>query len=125
MHSPKYSRAREFLHTRNFDLLFSQQNIMESVRILTHPKLKIGLEASHAVKKVLKITSLGAVLAPQLKTHLLACEIIEKYKLKSNLVFDAYLLATALDNNIKTIATDNERYFKKFEEVIIYNPFNL
>jgi len=96
---------------------------MESIRVLTHPKLKIELGAKEALSKVLRVTAVGAVLAPQLKTHLLACKIIEKYRLKSNLVFDAYLLATALDNGINIIATDNKKHFQKFEEIKVFNPF--
>lgn len=49
--------------------------------------------------------------------------VFKTHKLKTDLVFDAYLVATALSNDIDTIATDNTRDFKKFSDLNIINPF--
>jgi predicted nucleic acid-binding protein len=32
-------------------------------------------------------------------------------------------VATMLTHNIKTIATDNEKHFRKFKEIKVFNPF--
>lgn len=49
--------------------------------------------------------------------------MIKKYNLSSDLVFDACLTATAISNNVYSIATDNVKDFKNFE-IDIINPFS-
>ena len=62
------------------------------------------------------------IIYPNNKTHYLAFEFIEQNKLIGNQIFDAYLAATAISNDVTTIATDNVKDFKKFG-INLFNPF--
>lgn len=64
------------------------------------------------------------IIYPRFDTYHIALELIKKYHLKSDQVFDGYLAATALSNGIDTIATDNVKDFKKFKEIKVKNPFD-
>jgi len=50
-------------------------------------------------------------------------ELIKKYNVSGTEIFDAYLVATALSNNILTIVTDNVKYLSKYKEITVLNPF--
>jgi len=49
-------------------------------------------------------------------------ELAEKYQIKSQQIFDVQLVATMLDNNIRTVYTVNQEDFKKFREIKTLNP---
>jgi len=57
------------------------------------------------------------------ETLYIGLELIKKYSLSADKVFDAYLAATALGNDIKVIATDNTKDFKVFKGIELLNPF--
>jgi predicted nucleic acid-binding protein len=81
------------------------------------------MRSSDAIAAVERIISAVGVISPTLETHFLAVELIKKHKLTADKIFDAYLAATAISNSLSTIATDNERDFKKLEVIKVYNPF--
>jgi len=49
-------------------------------------------------------------------------ELLGKYNLKRQIVFDAQLVATMLSNNVTRIYTYNQDDFLKFEEVEVLTP---
>lgn len=120
--SPKFETAREFL-LKTKDLYFTHQSMLESMRVLTHPKFARPMKSKVALKEVEKRIDLGRMVSPKEITYTILIELIKKHELTSDVVFDAYLVATALSNDIDTIATDNEKDFDKFEEIKVYNPF--
>lgn len=121
--SPKHQKAQSFLRNKdNLKLYVAQQNIFETLRILTHPKFEYPMLPVNAIKAVNLIVDSCKVIGPDYKTHLIAFELINNYNLSSNLIFDAYLAATAISNGVIEIATDNEKDFKKFG-IKVYNPF--
>ncbi|HZE87431.1 MAG TPA: PIN domain-containing protein [Methylomirabilota bacterium] len=120
--SPKHKIAQTFLQENIGELVLAQQNIFETLRILTHSKFPSPLTVREAILQVKSIIDVSRVIAPDYKTHYLALELIKKYNLASYLVFDAYLAATVLSNGITTIATDNVKDFQKFE-ITVVNPF--
>ena len=65
----------------------------------------------------------STIIAPDYKTHRIALELTKKYKIVSNQIFDAYLVATAISNGIEIIVTDNITDIQIFSEVSIINPF--
>ena len=81
------------------------------------------MKNSQALEAVQSIVNVCRIISPDYKTHNIALELIKKHNLSSNLIFDAYLTATAISNNVYTIATDNVKDFKKFE-IDILNPFS-
>ncbi len=122
--SPKNKLAQKFLRTHKKNLEVAHQNIFEALRVLTHPKFSTPMKPKEAQIAVLAIVKMYRVIIPDYKTHYIAMELIKKHHLLGNRIFDAYLVATALSNNITVIATDNEKDFKKFS-ITVYNPFLL
>ncbi len=120
--SPKNLQAIKFLE-EDTTYYFSHQTILESLRILTHPKFDYKEDGNKVLTQVYKIANSGIIINPTNLTINLFKQLIERYKLKANKIFDAYFVATALSNGIDVIATDNERHFKKFKEIQVYNPF--
>lgn len=121
--SPKHRRAQDFLQENLGELVVAHQNIFESLRILTHPKFPNPMKIGDAMDAILNILKGCTVISPDYRTYRIALELIKKYKLSADKVFDAYLVATALGNGIDTIATDNTKDFKKIVEIKNINPF--
>ena len=121
--SPKHKTAQEFLLEEASRLYFAQQNFFETLRILTHPKFPNPMSASSAIIAISQITNALKIISPNHETYYIAIELIRKYVIKSDKVFDAYLVATMFSNRIHTIATDNEKDFRVFQGVKVYNPF--
>lgn len=121
--STKCHTAQSFVEKHSSKLFFAQQNIMESVRVITHNNFPFAITSIQAIHVVLSVTDFGTILSPNLETIGITAELIKKYQLVGNEVFDAYLVATALTNDIKTIATDNVKHLGKYEEIKIINPF--
>jgi len=121
--SPKHITAQNFLQQNIGKLEITHQNIFESLRVLTHPKFANPMKINKAIEAINNIVEACTVICPDYKTHRVALELIEKYKLISDQIFDAYLAATALSNGIKVIATDNVKDFQKFTEITVINPF--
>ncbi|MEW6620911.1 MAG: PIN domain-containing protein [bacterium] len=48
--------------------------------------------------------------------------LLKKYSVSKQSVFDLVLVATMMDNNIKGIYTTNEAHFKQFEFLEVINP---
>ena len=120
--SPKHTTAQKFLQENIEKLVVAHQNIFETIRVLTHPKFPTPLSTADALEAVKRISVACRIIAPDYKTHNIALELIHKYNLKADQVFDAYLTATAISNNVMTIATDNVKDFKKFN-LNLLNPF--
>jgi predicted nucleic acid-binding protein len=120
--SPKNNLAQAFLQNNIKDLAVAHQNIFETLRVLTHPKFAYPMKQLDAQEAVLSIVSVCRIIIPNYKTHHLALEFIKLHNLTGNRIFDAYLAATALSNNITAIATDNTKDFEKFKMTFI-NPF--
>ncbi|MEX0616357.1 MAG: PIN domain-containing protein [Candidatus Woykebacteria bacterium] len=120
--SPKYTLSQKFLKENKENLEITHQNILESIRILTHSKFPSPMEPEQAVESVLKIAEIGRIISPNIRTIFIGLELIKKHSLGGNRIFDAYLDAAALTNDIDTIATDNVKDFQKFP-IKVFNPF--
>lgn len=123
--SPKHKLAQRFIAENVSDLTIAHQNIFETLRVLTHPKFPSPMKTAQALEAVERITRTCQIIHPDEKTYHLTLLLIKKYKLSSDRIFDAYLAATALSNDISTIATDNTRDFKVFSEISVFNPFTV
>ena len=121
--SPKHKPAQQFILEQQSKLVIAQQNIFESLRVLTHPKFPNPMTTTEAIEAVSGITDGLVIIHPQFETKEIALTLIKKYELNADTVFDAYLFATMLSHEISTIATDNEKDFKKFKGIQIVNPF--
>ena len=121
--SPKHKKAQKFLKENLNILKVAHQNIFETLRVITYPKFPIPMKLKDAVAAVERILKVCSIVSPNWKTQKIALELIKKYKLSSDVIFDAYLAATALANGIDTIATDNTKDFQRIKEIKIINPF--
>jgi len=121
--SPKHKKAQKFLQDNLGELVVAHQNIFESLRVLTHPKFPSPMKIKDAMGAIENILEGCTIISPDYRTHRIALELIKKYKLTADKLFDAYLVATALGNDIGIIATDNTQDFKRFIELKTINPF--
>lgn len=121
--SPKHTKARSFLQEKLGSLEISHQNILETIRVLTHRKFSKPMKLKLALEAIQAIADSCRLISPDQTTYYLTLELISKYKLTGNRIFDAYLAATALSNGIDTIATDNVEDFNKLTEITVLNPF--
>ena len=121
--SPKHKKAQQFLQENLGKFEISHQNIFETLRVLTHPKFPSPMKIEAALKAIENILKVCTVISPDYRTHRITIELIKKYHLSADQIFDAYLTATALSNIIDVIATDDTKDFKKFTELKIINPF--
>jgi predicted nucleic acid-binding protein len=120
--SPKSTEAQIFLLRNSDNLEVAHQNIFEALRVLTHPKFSQPMKPNDAQDSIMAIVNACKIIYPNNKTHYLALELIKEHNLFGNKIFDAYLAAIALSNNVTKIATDNVKDFKKFK-VDLLNPF--
>ncbi len=123
--STKCLRAQDFLQKNQQILCIAQQNIFETLRVLTHPNTPNPLSAAEAIKDITLVTEHLQVLSPLPETEYIATELIQKHNVIGSKIFDAYLAATALSHGVTTIATENEKDFKMFEGISILNPFQI
>jgi len=121
--SPKQKMAQYFLQDQKSHLFVAHQNICEALRVLTHPKFFHPMTERNAIAAITRIASVLTIVSPDLGTIDITLALILKYQITSNMIFDAYLTATGLTNDIAVIATDNERHFRIFKEIMVFNPF--
>ena len=122
--SAKQKKAQNFLKENLGILEVAQQNIFETLRVITYPKYPRPMRIEAALDAVENILDVCNVVSPNWKTKDIAINLIKKYHLSSDIMFDAYLVATALSNGIDTIATDNVQDFELFTEIKVVNPFS-
>lgn len=121
--SPKHQASRLFLHSRITEAVIAHQNILEVTRVLTHPMFQSKISIKAAARAMEQVAKSMKVIYPNEDTIWIYRELLTKYSLEGNRVFDVYLAATALSNGITEIATDNDKHFRVFEEIKVINPF--
>ncbi len=114
--SPKHKMAKSVLEGRG-DLVLAHQNLLEFLRVVTHPvyRKKIRLEMVNKFVGLLE-DNLRVVYPTELTWEIFK-NLKIKYEVGGNLVFDTYLVATMLSWGIKRIVTDNQKDLGKFEEI--------
>jgi predicted nucleic acid-binding protein len=122
--SPKCVVAQEFLLSQK-QLVLAQQNISEVVRILTHHKFPHPYSINDCLSALRPILDAAVLVHPLMETTEVWLRLLSKYQMSGVRVLDAYLVATALSNSITTIATDNVKDFKIYQEIEVYNPFDV
>lgn len=124
--SDKYKKACEF---RNlvvkdyFKAHISHQIINETLRVLTHHNFDSNFTSVVAQNQVKAFIKISNVISPTPQTLSIFLDLIKSHKVKSNNIYDAYLVATALTHDIEIIATDNVKSFAIYKEIKVFNPF--
>lgn len=126
--SPKYDVSVIFMKSAVDGLFFpviSHQNILETTRVLTHKRYDNPFTANEISILTENLEKFCDIIFPNRETWEIMKALLGKYKVISNRIFDCYLVATMLSNDIKIIATDNVKDLAVFEEIKVYNPYNL
>lgn len=121
--SPKHRSAQKFLNQNRDRLVATHQNILETLRVLTHSKFPVPMSTDRAIEAVTAITDACRLVNPSQTASQLALMLVKKHALAGDNVFDAYLAATTMTNDVNTIATDNVKDFRVFEGLEVINPF--
>ncbi len=121
--SPHYKDAQKFILQVQSQGVVAHQNIVEAMRVLTHPTFPASMNSIDAIESIEGITQGLRVIYPTSLTLPIFNEMTRKYALGGNAIFDGYLTATMIANGEKEIATDNTRHFIRFELVTVNNPF--
>ena len=127
--SPFQERAKELLFlVLNGEIkgVLSPQNLLEFYSVITNPKrvekpLLIA-DVSFLVDEYLTSGDISFIY-PKEGTSSRAFSLARKYQIRKADIFDTYLIATMLDNDVKIIYTDNDKHFRIFEEIKVINPF--
>jgi len=109
----------------NVEICICPQVLLEFFAILTDSRrVKNPREPDEVIEEIEKYLSSKniAKIYPEEDTLPKTIELLQKYKLKRQTVFDAQLVATMLSNNVTQIYTYNEDDFLKFEEVEVLTP---
>jgi len=125
--SPYHADARNIIEKVNSGELracVSSQVLVEFYATITNPrKVRLPLspgEAAEAISGYLESDILK--LYPKKNTLRLALELAKRYQVRGLDIFDTQIVATMLENKVKTIYTANEADFQRFEGIEIANP---
>lgn len=126
--SKKEKKAEEFLteilNDKKKSAIISHQNILEFLRIVTHPRYQSSFSIDMALTQANQYQLACDVIYPLADTGSIFINLMHKYHTNSNNIFDTYLVATMLSNGVETIATDNVKDFEMYEEISVFNPFD-
>jgi len=119
-------RLRNAVLKGELDACVSYQNIVELYSVLTNP-IKLARpytasEASELCELYLDTKNLAKIV-PTEQTYSEALRLAGKIGATSAKVFDCLLAATAKENGVKTIYTENTKDFGLFGFVQAVNPF--
>lgn len=119
-HSQAIKLVTEVIRGEIFGSLASQ-NLLEFYSVITDKKrLSNPISPKLASELVNQyLLSSFEIIYPNLNTNKIMVELLKKNGFKDGRVFDVFLIATMLSNNISRIATANVDDFKKFDGVSI------
>lgn len=99
----------------------ASQNLLEFYSVITDrrrvadpitPKLASGLINQY-------LSSPFEIIYPNLNTNKIMIELLKKNEFEDGQIFDVFLIATMLSNNIRRIVTANVKDFKKFDGISV------
>ncbi len=121
--SAHHAESVAYMKSNYTGLVLCNQNVNEYIRVVTHAKFIQPLKTEEALKNIEAIKkSFYSFVLPTDRTHKVFVELLKKYKVVANQVFDTYLVAIALSNSINSIVTFNGNDFDKFKEINIITP---
>ena len=116
--SPFFDSSNDFL-TKNFSygrLFVAQQNLVEFYAIVTDPKRALNPKTADQATQVIKSWIKGEIfriISPSKRSLESLVNLLRIYPAKGQEIFDVYLAATMIDNDIATIYTADTKIFKK------------
>lgn len=122
--SSYYEKARS-LYEEVDNIFIAQQNLLELYSVITD-KRRIEFPATH--KEALALLHIYhsenfTIINPTSQTTEVLLTLLKGTEVNNTEIFDTYLVATMLTNQVRTIYTADEKVFKKFSTIEIINPF--
>lgn len=106
---------------KKIQIILTQQNLSETIQVFVRGyKLQPSKIIKHLNGLINDLEII--VISPQTKTHQHFFDLISKVE-KPIDIFDYYLAATMLDNNVSQILTANDKDFTKIPGIKAVNPF--
>ena len=129
--SPFNLRASVFLEedvlTGNIKACLPYQSLYEFYAIMTDPGRVENPVQPEKAKEIIE-TYLRARNIPKIYPHKSnlrnVLDLISKYNVAKQEIFDAVLVATLLDNGVNGIITKNTKHFDRFEFLKVLNPLS-
>jgi predicted nucleic acid-binding protein len=105
--------------------VLSSQNLIELYSIITNPKKTLRPLPAVEANKVIQdyLDSPFKIIYPKEGTIEELFELTSSANTHGGKIFDTFLVATMLSNNVNTIYTNNEKDFLRFREIKVINPF--
>lgn len=126
--SPFFGRSRNLLDkglAGKLDLCISLQTMSEFFAVITDPKRvekpRTQVEALTEMKKYFHSQRIRKIY-PEPATSAIMLELLERYPVKKQEIFDLQLVAVMLSNKVKRIYTFNRNDFEKFTEIEVVEP---
>ncbi|MFH0775095.1 MAG: PIN domain-containing protein [bacterium] len=129
INSPYHKKAKELMDRKVFlgkiNACIAHQTLYEFYAVITDPKRVVSplnpVKANEVIEAYQKAVNLRKIfpLSTTLKTTI---DLLKKYSVSKQTIFDLVLIATMLDNGIKGIYTANEVHFKPFDFLEVINP---
>ena len=126
--SPFHASARQLRDQAAQGVLpacLSPQVLCEFFSVITDDRLvKPVLSPSQAKRELGTYWNAGGFrrIVPKDTTISRLVGLLERHHLKRRDIFDAFLVATMLDNNVRTIYTHNVKDFEVYPEIQVINP---
>lgn len=106
--------------------IIAHQNILEFLAVVTDPRrVENPLTFDQALQKIAVYVSTLPCISPLKITLFSFAGLLSKYGTTRKRIFDLYLVATALDNNVSSICTWNTKDFQGIEEIEVKSPVEI
>lgn len=124
--SPFHQKAKNFIEEKTKvkgELSLTPQVVLEFFAVVTkQAEQPLKTEVASEIISEIKNNKNLIFIFPQENTYFRALKLAEKYQIKGSDIFDLYLVATMLDNNIINLCTHNFADFRKFSEISVFDP---
>ncbi len=114
--SKYFNSVQELLSNESLKLYTTSKNISEFLSVITRiPNSTISV--NEALNIIEEFRSTFTILYPTEKSYLIFVELLKKYSPRGLKIHDYEIISIALTNNIKSIATKNQKDFSGIEEI--------
>jgi predicted nucleic acid-binding protein len=126
--SELYEQAFSILNTalnKDTRAFIADKSLYEFFAIITDPKrVEKPVEVAEAIDVInfLRESNIKIIVTTH-KTLEILTNLLKKYNLKKQKIFDAVLAALAIENKIEAILTRNDKDFNMINEITAINPF--
>jgi predicted nucleic acid-binding protein len=109
----------------DIDAFIADKTLFEFYAIITDPSRVEKPVSINSAIEVIKfiMNSKIKILLPTQNTLQILTELLQKYRIKKQGIFDLIIASLAIENKVNAILTRNVKDFSKIEEINVINPF--